>query len=179
MSDEDRGLITLLVMEGYKGLAGAIVLQACADYDTAIQKRDKALQEEVESFFRGSWYRILCDIPGETVMAKIRESGMAPFRITQKEAKTDETKRINRRRRERRHTDAVHDEYWNTFLAPGAERKNRKARKVVCLDTGDIFDTTRAAAKHFFVSQPAVVAVCRRRAKQTGGHRFAYYIETK
>ena len=71
---------------GYEALACAIVKQAVEDYKTAddiINGRRKistetyanrytsipeAVKAEVVRFFRGQWFGVLCDIPGERII---------------------------------------------------------------------------------------------------------------
>ena len=70
-------------------LRHAIVARACLDYDTAIRYmarppekqtergiiKHEAMIAECERFFRGSWFRCLCELDGETVMRAVMENG--------------------------------------------------------------------------------------------------------
>ena len=59
--------------EGIKRLAMAIVLQAVQDYKTALIKNDKVEIRNLEKWFRGNRYKILCSIDGEYLIRKIKE----------------------------------------------------------------------------------------------------------
>ena len=74
---------------GYAALACAIVKQAVEDYRYAeqvlngtrqvseesysnrMEGRAEWVKEEVTRFFKGQWYGILCDIPGEVILKKL------------------------------------------------------------------------------------------------------------
>lgn len=70
-------------------LRHGIVSRACLDYDTAIRYmarppekqtergiiKHEAMIAECERFFRGSWFRCLCELDGETVMQAVKENG--------------------------------------------------------------------------------------------------------
>ena len=67
-------------MDFYTELANAIVIQAAKDYRKALKtlKRypryepAKAVEAEVEDFFRSDWYRMLTSVDAEMLMRKIR-----------------------------------------------------------------------------------------------------------
>lgn len=75
--------------EGMHLLRHSIVARACLDYDTAIRYmarppekqtgagiiKHEAMIAECERFFRGSWFRCLCELDGETVMRAVRKNG--------------------------------------------------------------------------------------------------------
>ena len=74
---------------GYSALACAIIKQAVDDYRYAegiingsrqvkeesysnrMEGRAEWVKEEVTRFFKGQWYGILCDIPGEVILKKL------------------------------------------------------------------------------------------------------------
>ena len=70
-------------------LRHAIVARACLDYDTALRYmarppekqtergiiKHEAMIAECERFFRGSWFRCLCELDGANVMQAVRENG--------------------------------------------------------------------------------------------------------
>lgn len=76
---------------GYSALACAIIKQAVDDYRYAAQvlngsskvseesysnrmaSRAEWVLEDITRFFRGKWYGILCDIPGEVILKKLCE----------------------------------------------------------------------------------------------------------
>lgn len=67
----------------------SIVARACWDYDAAIRYlkrppgkqtetgiiKHEAIKVDCERFFRGSWFRCLCDIDGEIVMQAVKKNG--------------------------------------------------------------------------------------------------------
>lgn len=65
----------------YERLANAVVLQAVADYRTALRKvrknpknreaLDTALQ--IEKFFRSQWYQTLTSVDGEYLITQLRK----------------------------------------------------------------------------------------------------------
>lgn len=78
--------MTLEAMELFRH---GIVSRACMDYDTAIRYmarppekqtgagiiKHEAMITECERFFRGSWFRCLCELDGEIVMQAVKENG--------------------------------------------------------------------------------------------------------
>lgn len=70
-------------------LRHGIVARACLDYDTAVRYmarppekqtgagiiKHEAMIADCERFFRGNWFRCLCDLDGETVMQAVKENG--------------------------------------------------------------------------------------------------------
>lgn len=66
---------------GYEGLANAIIVKAVEDYKVALtialglhpstQSLNRII--ELEKFFRGEWFKVLCDLDGEYLIEKIRE----------------------------------------------------------------------------------------------------------
>lgn len=70
-------------------LRHGIVARACLDYDTAIRYmarppekqtgagiiKHEAMIAECERFFRGSWFRCLCELDGENVMRMVAANG--------------------------------------------------------------------------------------------------------
>ncbi|MBR6029416.1 MAG: hypothetical protein IKP40_10025 [Clostridia bacterium] len=68
-------------MEGYQGLANAIVEQAAKDYVSALRFLKKhpgakgALKEalEIEDFFHSEWYALLTDVDPDYLIKRLRE----------------------------------------------------------------------------------------------------------
>ena len=66
--------------DGYRRLAAAIVLQAVKDYEEAVDKLKedkwdfsaKHRKQEIEQFFRGDWFRVLCNMDGEQALLKLK-----------------------------------------------------------------------------------------------------------
>lgn len=58
-------------------------------------------------------------------------------------------------------------------LYTGAE--NPMAKKVICLDSGAMFDTLTAAGEFAGVSRVAIQRCCKGQSKTAGGKRWAYY----
>ena len=66
--------------DGYRRLAAAIVLQAVKDYEEAVDKLKedkwdfsaKRRKQEIEQFFRGDWFRVLCNMDGEQALLKLK-----------------------------------------------------------------------------------------------------------
>lgn len=98
-------------------LRHAIVARACLDYDTAIRYmarppekqtergiiKHEAMIAECERFFRGSWFRCLCELDGEAVMQAVAENGYCnnSFATSQHVSRTVQgIKRRERRRKE-------------------------------------------------------------------------------
>ncbi|MCR5137973.1 MAG: hypothetical protein K6C12_12970 [Oscillospiraceae bacterium] len=65
----------------YKLLANAIVKQAAKDWRYSARRlcrnpgniRAKATKKETERFFRSSWFEMLTDLDGETLLRKLKE----------------------------------------------------------------------------------------------------------
>ena len=56
----------------YKKLAGAIICVAADDYRLALDERNDALRVELEKFFHSEWYKVLCNLDPDKLMADIR-----------------------------------------------------------------------------------------------------------
>jgi hypothetical protein len=68
-------------MDPWQSLANAIVILAAKDYRAALRrlrrnpKSKTALSEiaDLERFFRSDWYAMLTNVPGETLIRKLKE----------------------------------------------------------------------------------------------------------
>lgn len=56
----------------YKKLAGAIICIAADDYRLALDERNDELRNELEKFFHSDWYKVLCNLNPDKLMADIR-----------------------------------------------------------------------------------------------------------
>jgi group I intron endonuclease len=56
-----------------------------------------------------------------------------------------------------------------------AGAKNPRARKVLCVETGVVFDTIKDAGKFTGGSPKNIVSVCRGRLRTSGGYHWQYY----
>ena len=66
-------------MTPWERLADAIIIQAAEDYRQSLLGNKIAHEvpcmktlEECERFFRSEWYHLLTNVPGETIMSKIK-----------------------------------------------------------------------------------------------------------
>lgn len=67
--------------DNYQDLANAIVVQAAKDYKWALKKllespddlKAKNRLLEIEVFFRSDYYRLLTDLDGEMLIAKLKQ----------------------------------------------------------------------------------------------------------
>lgn len=50
-------------------------------------------------------------------------------------------------------------------------------KKVINLDTGEVFDSVRNAAKHYNLKDTHITRVCKGKRKTTGGYKWSYYDE--
>ena len=106
--------VTLEAMELFRH---GIVARACMDYDTAIRYlarppekqteagilRNTSTKEECERLFLGSWFRILCELDGETIMLGVARNGYYGNNFTASShvvRKIQGNKRRERRRKE-------------------------------------------------------------------------------
>lgn len=68
-------------IDPWQSLANAIVISAAKDYRAALRrirrnpKSKTALSEiaDLERFFRSDWYAMLTNVPGETLIRKLKE----------------------------------------------------------------------------------------------------------
>lgn len=68
-------------MDGYIELANAIIIKAAKDYKKALIKLNrncnntiaKTEKQEIERFFKGSWFKFLTKVSGETLMKRIQQ----------------------------------------------------------------------------------------------------------
>lgn len=70
----------------------------------------------------------------------------------------------------------------------GRDKKGRRAtgpmknsRAIICLDTGEIFESINAAGRYFDLNSSAICGACsgHQGRKTAGGYRFSYYTDTK
>ena len=70
-----------------------------------------------------------------------------------------------------------------TFADPSARRTRGRAgnpkRKIRDLDTGEIYESVKAAHETTGVSKPEITRVAKGHKESAKGHRFEYYIEPK
>ena len=59
-------------LNGYRGLADAIILQAVDDYRKALRGKNKERKCEIESFFRSKWFTVLSEANPETIIYKLK-----------------------------------------------------------------------------------------------------------
>lgn len=59
-------------MAGPYGLATAVVLLACKDYENALTGHNAEQQYEIEKFFRSTWFGVLCDLNPEEIMKQLK-----------------------------------------------------------------------------------------------------------
>lgn len=50
----------------------------------------------------------------------------------------------------------------------------KKSKKIICVETGEIFPSTKEVERKIGIHQPNIVACCKGRLKQTGGYTFRY-----
>ena len=60
----------------YKKLAGAIVCTAVDDYRLALRENNKDLLDSLDEFFHSDWYKTLCNLSPEKLLADIRREHM-------------------------------------------------------------------------------------------------------
>lgn len=68
-------------MDPWQSLANAIVISAAKDYRAALRRlrrnpKSKTAISEIavlERFFRSDWYAMLTNVPGETLIRKLKE----------------------------------------------------------------------------------------------------------
>lgn len=106
--------MTLEAMELFRH---GIVARACMDYDAAIRYlarapekqteartiHQEAVKAECERFFCGNWFRVLCELDGETVMRGVARNGYCGNNFTVNShigRKIQGNKRRERRRKE-------------------------------------------------------------------------------
>lgn len=80
---------------------------------------------------------------------------------------------------ERTHALELHFEFVDENLRKKAElkqkqKKNLRKRPIICLDTGEIFESAIEAAKHFNILPSTICSVCRGKVIRSGGMKFEY-----
>lgn len=86
-----------LAEDPYERLANAIILQAVADYRTALKKikahpkNRQAIDEalEIERFFRSQWYAQLTSVDGEYLIKRLQDEIRQSQSIRGKKNKSD------------------------------------------------------------------------------------------
>ena len=79
----------------------------------------------------------------------------------------------------RTHALKLHFEFVNKELREKAElrkkqKKNLSKRPIICLDTGEIFESAAEAARHFNILASTICSVCRGKLIRSGGMKFEY-----
>ena len=54
---------------------------------------------------------------------------------------------------------------------------NKTKKKVICLETGEVFDSLTKAADFARVSKPSIMRACKGMCKSSGGYHWEYYVE--
>ncbi len=67
--------------------------------------------------------------------------------------------------------DRVHNANKSTSGA-----NNHKARRVICVTTGEVFGCIKEAAEHHNVNINSIVACCKNKRKHAGGMEWQYYV---
>lgn len=97
-------------------LRHGIVSRACLDYDTALRYmarppekqtgagiiKHEAMISDCEGFFRGSWFRCLCELDGENVMRAVRKNGYCTNSFTASSHVSRTVQGIKRREQRRK-----------------------------------------------------------------------------
>lgn len=96
--------------------------------------------------------------------------------VSQKERFKDEKERekISKARKGKKLTEQ-HKQNIKENAPRGAQHK--RARKVVCIETGEVFDTTCQAAETYGVSRGMITMCCKGERKSAKGKHFEYYKE--
>ena len=79
----------------------------------------------------------------------------------------------------RTHALKLHFEFVNKELREKAElkqnqKKDFRKRPIICLDTGEIFESAAEAARHFNILASTICGVCRGKVIRSGGMKFEY-----
>lgn len=56
---------------------------------------------------------------------------------------------------------------------------SKVAKKVINLDTGEVFYSQKEASEKYNITRGCICAVCKGKQKKAGGYRWAYYSESK
>jgi hypothetical protein len=106
-----------MTIEAMELLRHGIIARACMDYDAAIRYlarapekqtegrtiQQEAVKAECERFFYSNWFRVLCELDGETVMRGVARNGYCGNNFTANShigRKIQGNKRRERRRKE-------------------------------------------------------------------------------
>lgn len=65
-------------------------------------------------------------------------------------------------------------EYRAKLVEAHSGSNSRKAHKVLCVETGEVFDCIKYACKQYGVHSSSVVRVCQGKLKTTGGYHWKY-----
>ena len=68
----NRSSRKVFLMERYRELANAIIIQAIKDYRKALKHDERGRKGEIESVFRSEYFTVLTNISGEMMIQKLR-----------------------------------------------------------------------------------------------------------
>lgn len=94
------------------------------------------------------------------------------------EANRNRDKEINRRISETKKGKKLTEQHKQNIKNSAPRGKNHKrAKKVICIETGEVFDTTSQAADVYGVSRGMITMCCKGERKSVKGKHFKYYEE--
>lgn len=67
------------------------------------------------------------------------------------------------------------DEYRQMMVEAHSGANSHKAKKILCVETGEVFECIKYACEKYHLHSSAISNVCRGKLKTTGGYHWRYY----
>ena len=118
----------------------------------------------------GGYHWIYADEDEEAQLEKIRQ-------MPEGNKATEETReKIRQAKLGRKHTPEHCEKIRQSHLGQGwkSSTYEKFCRKIRCVETGEIFDSIKAAAEHYGLNLPNISAVLSGKKKTCGGYRWEY-----
>ena len=77
----------------------------------------------------------------------------------------------------KRHTQEAKEKIGKSSIGRNSGKSNWKAKKVICVNTGEIFNTIKDASRKFNCWDTNIIACCKGKHKYVGNHLYFMYYE--
>lgn len=118
----------------------------------------------------GGYHWIYADENEEAALERIRQ--MPEGRQRNEESKDKQRQAMTGRKLTPEHCENIRKSHIGLGWKESTYEKN--CRKILCIETGEIFPSIKAAAEHYGLKRPNISAVLAGRAKSCGGFHWQY-----
>ncbi len=118
----------------------------------------------------GGYHRIYADEDEEAALERIRQMPEGLKRT--EESKEKQRKTMSGRKYTAEHCENIRQSHIGVGWK--ASTYEKRCRKIRCVETGEVFDSIKAAAEHYGLKLPNISAVLAGKKKTTGGFHWEY-----